>query len=445
MNSFSYEMDEIVSVAPRTGPNKNKHGGIGTIYEISQDRTKYSVRYILGGRETDIDRCFLSKHSFVEATRDRDLKSSRPPTTNSPTPPYNSSSVCEQKEKEDEANSGERGEDLAEKSRLRASRRRDKSQKLSSKDQNMELKSTRDIRRPSTKKFKTANAKDDETAFKTSIPRQPQKKMEKPLSNRDKKMKMLQPSARTIMTVAEATRLLEAQLEREAKEKTSVVSTTIANKKDSISEPPPEPKPRLMIDMQNVEEAWALLEQTTSLLRVRKTKQTNNNTTVTQLAQTSDAAEPIAQAVQHPVHETSTETPSESIPKSPTRSPMRVKQSQEASTASQEAMSKSSPMIKSPLKHNNLVAKENEVNIQSAKKSVKTNIIPTTPTISDDELMVFNRKLNLLFDAGGQEKIELSEAMKILQDQEKCKSTLNALHEQNRIYIQESSNCIWKV
>jgi hypothetical protein len=66
--------------------------------------------------------------------------------------------------------------------------------------------------------------------------------------------------------------------------------------------------------------------------------------------------------------------------------------------------------------------------------------------ISEDDLKEFNEKLNQLFDAGGQDKIEYLEALKILpENEERCKFTLNALHEQNRIYIQESNNCIWKV
>jgi hypothetical protein len=55
----------IVNVASRTWPGVNKHGGVGRITAMNIDGT-YNVSYVLGGKESNVEVCFMSKEDQEE-------------------------------------------------------------------------------------------------------------------------------------------------------------------------------------------------------------------------------------------------------------------------------------------------------------------------------------------------------------------------------------------
>ena len=55
----------IVNVASRTWPGVNKHGGVGRITAMNTDGT-YNVSYVLGGKESNVEVCFMTKEDQEE-------------------------------------------------------------------------------------------------------------------------------------------------------------------------------------------------------------------------------------------------------------------------------------------------------------------------------------------------------------------------------------------
>lgn len=57
----------IVSVAARTWPGSNKLGGIGKVLKVhisQDDEVLYDVRYVLGGKESDVEAKYVTRHEF---------------------------------------------------------------------------------------------------------------------------------------------------------------------------------------------------------------------------------------------------------------------------------------------------------------------------------------------------------------------------------------------
>lgn len=71
MEQPNFKLNQLVSVQSRTGPNENKPGGVGKISEVSEDGTLFTVKYVLGGKETGIHKQFISAHSFDIEARPR--------------------------------------------------------------------------------------------------------------------------------------------------------------------------------------------------------------------------------------------------------------------------------------------------------------------------------------------------------------------------------------
>ncbi|OEU15929.1 hypothetical protein FRACYDRAFT_240624 [Fragilariopsis cylindrus CCMP1102] len=59
----------IVNVASRTWPGVNKHGGVGRITAMNTDGT-YNVSYVLGGKESNVEVCFMTKEDQEEDSGD---------------------------------------------------------------------------------------------------------------------------------------------------------------------------------------------------------------------------------------------------------------------------------------------------------------------------------------------------------------------------------------
>jgi len=59
--AVGFEVGDVVSVAARTGPGQNKHGGVGRILAVHEPAVDdsgggrtYDVKYVLGGREKGV-------------------------------------------------------------------------------------------------------------------------------------------------------------------------------------------------------------------------------------------------------------------------------------------------------------------------------------------------------------------------------------------------------
>ena len=78
-----FEIGQLVFVESRTGPYENKEGGVATILEVSQDQTKFTVRYVLQGKkEIGLDVAYLKPYEFSDHKSRRKPRNSAPATMN---------------------------------------------------------------------------------------------------------------------------------------------------------------------------------------------------------------------------------------------------------------------------------------------------------------------------------------------------------------------------
>jgi len=84
----NFTVGDLVLVAPRTFPGMNKHGGVARVTALHQDGSLIDVKYVLGGKESNLELKWVSKHDqdTSQALRERRSmrRASAPPTMMAP-------------------------------------------------------------------------------------------------------------------------------------------------------------------------------------------------------------------------------------------------------------------------------------------------------------------------------------------------------------------------